>query len=196
LRNIGWVVDPIAGQRVIGVTTVIAKGQTIFIADTAVTEFPTGAELADIAEEAAAFARALSIEPRVAFTASSNFGQPVTERSEKIREAVATLDRRKAPFEYEGEMSPGVALDPNSRALYPFNRLTAPANVLVMPALHSAAISTALLNEIGGATVVGPILVGLEQSIQIARLGASVTELVNLASFAVYQALGQGTLRV
>ncbi len=196
LRNIGWVVDPVRGQRVVGVTTVIAKGQTIFMADTAVTEFPNGGELADIAEEAANFARTLGYEPRVAFTASSNFGQPVTERSDKIREAVATLDRRKVDFEYEGEMSPAVALSETARGIYPFMRLTAPANVLVMPALHSAAISTSLLNEIGGATVVGPVLVGLEQSIQIARLGARVTELVNLAAFAAYQALGQGTLRV
>jgi len=196
LRNVGWVVDPVRGQRVIGVTTVITKGRTIFIADTAVTEFPTGAELADIAEETANFARALSFDPRVAFTASSNFGLPVTERSDKIREAVATLDRRKADFEYEGEMTPGVALRENARSIYPFMRLNGPANVLVMPALHSAAISTSLLKEIGGATVVGPILVGFEHSIQIARLGASVTDLVNLASFAAYQALGQGTLRV
>ncbi len=196
LRNIGWAVDPVRGQKVIGITTVIAKGRTIFIADTAVTEFPTGGELADIAEEAATFARGLGYEPRVAFTASSNFGQPVTERSEKIREAVATLDRRKVDFEYEGEMSPSVALDPEARKLYPFMRLTGPANVLVMPALHSAAISTSLLDEIGGATVVGPILVGLEHSIQIAHLGANVSELVNLAAFAAYQALGQGTLRV
>jgi len=196
LRNIGWVADPVPGQRVIGVTTVIARGRTIFIADTAVTEFPTGSDLADIAEEAATFARGLGYEPRVAFTAFSNFGQPVTERSEKVREAVATLDRRKVDFEYEGEMSPAVALDPEARALYPFMRLTAPANILVMPALHSAAIAASLLDEIGGATVVGPVLVGLEQSIQIAHLGANVTELVNLAAFAAYQALGQGTLRV
>ena len=138
----------------------------------------------------------MGYEPRVAFTAFSNFGQPVTERSDKIREAVATLDRRKVDFEYEGEMAPGVALDPDARKLYPFMRLTGPANVLVMPALHSAAIAASLLDEIGGATVVGPILVGLEHSIQIAHLGANVTELVNLASFAAYQALGQGTLRI
>ncbi len=196
LRNIGWVVDPIKGQRVIGITPVLARGKTVFIADTAVTEFPEANEMADIAEEAATFARRMGYEPRVAFMAVSTFGQPVTERSDKIRGAVAHLDRREVDFEYDGEMLPSVALNPNAKSIYPFMRLTEPANVLVMPALHSAAISTSLMNEMGGATVVGPILVGLEHSIQIVQLGASVTDIVNMAAFAAYEVQGQGTLGV
>ncbi len=195
-RNIGWVVDPVRGQRAIGVTVILARGRTLFIADSAVIEFPEGGEMADIAQEAATFARRLGYEPRVAFVAFSSFGQPVTERSGKIRDAVATLDRRNVDFEYDGEMLPSVALNTDARALYPFMRLNAPANVLVMPALHSAAISASLLGEIGGATVVGPILVGLEHSIQIAPLGATVTELVNLAAFAAYEVQTQGSLGV
>jgi len=196
LRNIGYVSDPIKGQRVIGITPVMARGKTVFIADTAVNEFPEASELADIAEEAATFARRMGYEPRVAFLAVSTFGQPVTERSDKIRGAVSLLDGRRVDFEYDGEMLPSIALNPEAKSLYPFMRLTEPANVLVMPALHSAAISASLLHEIGGATVLGPILVGLEHSIQIVPLGASVTDIVNMAAFAAYEVQGQGTLGV
>jgi malate dehydrogenase (oxaloacetate-decarboxylating)(NADP+) len=128
----------------------------------------------------------------VAFVSYSTFGNPTGERAEKVREAVSILDRMKAAgredvdFEYEGEMSPEIALNPDSRAIYPFLRLSEPANVLIMPAIHSAAISTKLLAYLGGATVIGPLLVGLSKPVQIAPLAASVTEIVNAATMAAY----------
>ncbi len=196
LRNTMWAIDPIPGQRVVGIVPVLTRGKTLFIADVSVTEFPTGDELADIARETATFVRRLGVEPRVAFMAVSNFGQPVTERSDKIRDAVAKLDQLGVDFEYDGEMLPAIALNPDAKTLYPFLRLTEPANVLIMPALHSAAISASLMREAGRATVLGPILVGLEHSIQICQLGASVTDIVNMAAFAAYEVPDQGKLGV
>ncbi len=196
LRNTMWAIDPIPGQRAVGIVPMLTRGKTLFIADVSVTEFPDGDELADIAREAATFVRRMGIEPRVAFMAVSNFGQPVTERSDKIRDAVAKLDQIGVDFEYDGEMLPSVALNPDRDGLYPFMRLSAPANVLVMPALHSAAISSSLMNEVGRATVLGPILVGLEHSIQICQLGASVTDIVNMAAFAAYEVPEQTRLAI
>jgi malate dehydrogenase (oxaloacetate-decarboxylating)(NADP+) len=168
---------------------VLSKGRTLFIGDTAVTEFPDAAELARITLQAAAFARQFGATPRVALVSASTFGNPEMERSEKIRDAVSILDRREdTAFEYEGEMSIEVALGPNMRELYPFSRLSEPANVLVMPAIHSASISTSLLATAGGATVLGPVLSGLAKAIQIAPLGATVSDIVSFAAFAAFQA--------
>jgi malate dehydrogenase (oxaloacetate-decarboxylating)(NADP+) len=189
-EDIRRVIDPQPGQRVVGVTIVLARGRTVFVADTTVTEMPGAAELVDIAVETAGFVKRLGFEPRVAFLAYSNFGHPPGERSEKIREAVARLDARRVDFEYEGEMTAHVALDPAALNLYPFARLSGPANVLIMPAIHSARISTALLQELGGCTVIGPALVGLEHPVQIAPLGAGVNDIVNMAAIAAYAATG------
>ena len=151
-----------------------------------VTEFPDSDALADIAIEAAAAAKGFGFTPRVAFLSYSTFGNPAGERSEKLQEAVDTLDRLGVDFEYEGEMNVDVALDPSHRFLYPFSRLSGPANVLVMPAIHSASIATKLLRVGGGATVIGPMLLGFELPVQIARLGASVSEITTLAALAAY----------
>jgi len=156
------------------------------VADTAVTEMPTAAELADIAIEVAHVARRLGHEPRVAMLAFSTFGHPPGERSGRVQEAVRILDQRRVDFEYDGEMTADVALDPERLAAYPFCRLTGPANVLVMPALHSASISTKVLQELGGSTVIGPILVGLDRPVQIVPLGTKDTNLVNMAALAAY----------
>jgi malate dehydrogenase (oxaloacetate-decarboxylating)(NADP+) len=185
-------IDPTRGERVMGLSVVLAKGRTLFIADTAVCEFPDAAELAQITLQAAAMARQFGAVPRVALLSHSNFGNPRLERSEKIRAAVSILDRREElDFEYEGEMNVDVALNENIRELYPFSRLSGAANVLVMPALHSASIATSLLSSAGGATVIGPVLTGLSRPIQIAPLGGSVSDIVTYAALAAFQAARQ-----
>jgi malate dehydrogenase (oxaloacetate-decarboxylating)(NADP+) len=186
LADVRRVIGPKTRQRVIGVSLVIARGRTIVVADTAVTEMPSGEELADIAVSAAHAARKLGYEPHVALLAYSTFGQPPGERSAKVQEAVRILDMRDVDFDYDGEMSADVALDPEKMAAHPVCRLKAPANVLVMPALHSAAISTKMLQELGGSTVVGPLLFGLEKSVQIVSLGAKDNDLVNMAALAAF----------
>jgi malate dehydrogenase (oxaloacetate-decarboxylating)(NADP+) len=173
LEDVRHVIDPKPGHRVIGVSLVIARGRTVLVADTAVTEMPTAAELADIAIEAAGVARRMGYEPKVALLAFSTFGHPAGERSSRVIEAVKILDSKRVDFEYDGEMAADVALNPALAAAYPFNRLSGEANVLVMPAFHSASISTKMLKELGGATVIGPLLVGLDRPVQIVQLGAS-----------------------
>ncbi|MBI1251997.1 MAG: NADP-dependent malic enzyme [Alphaproteobacteria bacterium] len=181
--------DPKRGERVIGMSIVLSRGRTTFIADTNIAEFPDANELAEIAVMAARAVRRFGAHPRLAFVSHSTFGNPEMERSEKIREAVTLLDRREdIDFEYEGEMNPGVALSAQSRALYPFSRLSEPANVLIMPAIHSASISTSLLAMLGGATVIGPVLFGFDKAVQIAPLGAAVSDIVAFATFAAFDA--------
>jgi malate dehydrogenase (oxaloacetate-decarboxylating)(NADP+) len=187
LEDILRVVDHGRGERAMGVSIVLSRGRTLFVADTAVVEFPDAPELARIVQQAAAMARSFGAAPRVALVSHSTFGNPRMERSEKIRDAVSILDRREdITFEYEGEMNVDVALNPDMRELYPFSRLSEPANVLVMPAIHSASISTSLLATAGGATVIGPVLTGLSHPIQIAPLGGSVSDVVTYATLAAF----------
>jgi malate dehydrogenase (oxaloacetate-decarboxylating)(NADP+) len=188
LEEVMQVIDPAPGGRVLGMSIVLTKGRTLFIADTNVTEMPEADDLRDIALQAAASVRRLGFKPRLAFLSYSSFGNPMGERSEKVRAAVSMLDRMEdLGFEYEGEMPPELALEPESRGGYPFMRLTGPANVLVMPAIHSASISTKLLASLGAATVVGPILVGLAKQVQICPLGASVSKILMMAQMAAYE---------
>jgi malate dehydrogenase (oxaloacetate-decarboxylating)(NADP+) len=187
LDDVRRVIDPAPRSRVLGVSIVLSKGRMIFIADTNVTEMPGAEDLAQIAIQAARTAERFGVTPRVAFLSFSTFGNPMGERAAKVREAVGLLDRREdIEFEYEGEMSPEVALSSDSRRLYPFSRLSEPANVLVMPAIHSASISTKLLASLGGAMVIGPLVVGLDASIQICPLGATVSEIVTHATIAAF----------
>ncbi|KJS27700.1 MAG: malic enzyme [Hyphomonadaceae bacterium BRH_c29] len=187
LKDAMMVLKPIPGQAVIGMSMVINRGKTVFIADTSVTELPQGPELANIAIEAARAVSSFGFTPRVAFLSYSTFGNPMGERGEKVRHAVSILDGMDdIDFEYEGDMAADVALNPNSWMLYPFSRLTGPANVLVMPAIHAASISTKLLESMSRATVIGPMLLGLEKPVQIASLGATVGDIVNLATLAAY----------
>ena len=193
LSDVLKAIDPARGERIMGMSIVLMKGRTLFVADTAVAEFPDAQELAQITLQSAAMARQFGATPRVALLSHSNFGNPLMERSEKIRDAVSQLDRREElDFEYEGEMNVDVALNPNMRELYPFSRLSEPANVLVMPALHSASIATSLLTTAGGATVVGPVLTGLAKPIQIAPLGGTVSDIVTYATLAAFQAAENG----
>jgi malate dehydrogenase (oxaloacetate-decarboxylating)(NADP+) len=190
LSDIRHCIDDKPGHRVMGVSLVLTRGRTLLVADTAVTEMPEPEELAEIAVEAAGVARKLGYEPRLALLAFSNFGHPPGERSARVQEAVRILDHRRVDFEYDGEMSADVALNRTLAAAYPFSRLTGPANVLIMPAFHSAAISTKMLQELGGATVIGPLLVGLDMPVQIVGLNATDSDLVNMAALAAYNVSG------
>ncbi len=187
LEEVRRVLDPKPGNRLIGVSIIIARGRTVLVADTNVHEMPTAEEIADIAVLAAKVSRRLGQEPRVALLAYSTFGNPMSERSERLREAKTLLDARKVDFEYDGEMSADVALNRDVMKLYPFSKLQEPANVLIMPAIHSANISTKLLQELGGSLVIGPLLVGLSKPVQIVPMGASVSDIVQIAAFSAYE---------
>jgi malate dehydrogenase (oxaloacetate-decarboxylating)(NADP+) len=186
LENIKYVVDERPGEIIFGLTIVVTKKGTVFIADTNVHEYPTAENLADIAISSARVARTLGFTPRVAFLAHSTFGKPMSERSVHLREARDLLEERKVDFEFEGEMQPDVALNPKFKTIYPFSKLSAPANILIMPAIHSAAISTKLLKELGGSTLIGPLLIGLNKPIEIATLRSKVSDIFNMAAIAAF----------
>ncbi|MES2336922.1 MAG: NADP-dependent malic enzyme [Pseudomonadota bacterium] len=184
MRQIYRVIDPDAGKTPFGIHLLVGQSHTVFIADTTVNERPTAEQLADIAERTAAVARRMGHEPRVAFLSYSNFGNPKGEWLDNIREAVTVLDGRQVGFEYEGEMAPDVALNPRQLANYPFARLSGPANILIMPGLQSAHISAKLLRELGGDSVIGPMLIGMEKPVQVAPMTSTASELVTLAVLA------------
>jgi malate dehydrogenase (oxaloacetate-decarboxylating)(NADP+) len=186
LEEVRRVIDHKPGHRVIGVSLVLARGRPIVVADTAIMEMPDAEDLAQIAIEAAGVARRLGYEPRVAMLAFSSFGHPPGERTMRVQEAVRILDGQRVDFEYDGEMAADVALNRETMASYPFCRLTDTANVLIMPAFHSASISTKMLQELGGATVIGPLIVGLERPVQIVALGAKDSDIVNMAALASF----------
>jgi malate dehydrogenase (oxaloacetate-decarboxylating)(NADP+) len=184
------VVDRTDGAMLMGLTTVVAKDRTVMIADTTVHEVPTPESMAEIAVQSATAARRMGYEPRVAFLSYSNFGNPSLPSAARVRQAVQLLDGRGVDFEYEGEMSADVALDYElMKRFYPFTRLSDAANVLVMPSLHAANIAAKLIQRLVGGTVIGPLLIGLEKPVQIAQMGATVSEIVNLAAFAAHDAL-------
>ncbi len=181
LERINHVFDADAAHGAAGVTALLHKGRIVLIGDTLVHEWPEPEDLADIAERAATVARYLGLEPRVAFVSFSTFGYPVSERAEKMHLAPEVLDRRGVDFEYEGEMTVDVALNVQAQAAYPFQRLTGPANILIVPARHSASISTKLMQEMAGATVIGPILAGVDKPIQICSTVATANDILNMA---------------
>ena len=187
-KNVQYALDPKPGRTVIGVTLTINKGRTVLLADTAIHETPNPEQLADIAIEAARAARRFGYEPRVALLAYSTFGYPKGQSSERMKNAVKILDQRGVDFEYDGEMAADVALSSEAMSLYPNCRLSQPANVLIMPGWNSASVSMKMLETLGGSTVIGPLLVGLEKSVQIAKFGASDSDIVNLAAIAAYDA--------
>ncbi len=189
------VIDPRPGQTLMGLTILVAGGRTVLLADTNVHELPSAEQLADFAMQSAAIARHLGHEPRVALLSFSNFGNPPREKAVRIREAVLVLDQRRVDFEYEGEMQANVALNYGlMKELYPFTRLSGPANILIMPALHSANIAAKLMQELGG-TSFGPVLVGLQKPVQIVQTGATVNELVTAAAFASLATTPLSTMR-
>jgi malate dehydrogenase (oxaloacetate-decarboxylating)(NADP+) len=184
LNLINHVFDADADHGAVGVTALLHKGRIVLMADTLVHEWPDEQDLANIAERAAGVARHLGLEPRVAFVSFSTFGYPVSERAEKMHIAPRVLDKRGVDFEYEGEMTVDVALNAQAQAQYPFSRLSGPANILVVPARHSASISVKLMQEMAGATVIGPILSGIDNSIQICPSVATATDILNMAVLA------------
>jgi len=181
LERINHVFDADTAHGVAGVTALLHKGRIVLISDTLVHEWPNEEDLANIATRAAGVARHLGLEPRVAFVSFSTFGYPRSERAEKMHLAPDVLARRGVDFEFEGEMTVDVALNPRAQEAYPFQRLTGPANILVVPARHSASISVKLMQEMAGATVIGPILAGLDKSIQICSTTSTASDILNMA---------------
>jgi len=184
MNLINHVMDADAESGAVGVTALLHNGRIVLISDTLVHEWPDENDLANIATAGAKVARALGLEPRVAFVSFSTFGYPVSERAEKMHLAPDVLDARGVDFEYEGEMTVDVALNPVAQESYPFQRLTGPANVLVVPARHSASISVKLMQEMAGATVIGPILTGVDHPVQICSIGSTVNDILNMAILA------------
>ncbi|WP_299401488.1 NADP-dependent malic enzyme [uncultured Roseobacter sp.] len=184
LDRINHVFNADKEHGVAGITAVLNKGRIVFIADTIVNEWPDEEDLANIAERAATVAQNMGLEPRVAFVSFSTFGYPVSERAEKMAKAADVLDQRGVSFEYEGEMTVDVALNTLAQDAYPFSRLTGPANILIVPARHSASISVKLMQEMAGATVIGPILAGVDGSIQICSTVSTANDILNMAVLA------------
>src|SRR5947209_14547981 len=185
LRQVRLVIDDEPDATPFGLNVIVGRHHTMLIADTALTERPTAEQYAAIAMRSSAFARRMGLEPRVAFTSYTTFGNPPGVHIEGLRDAVELLDGFKADFEYEGEMAPDVALNYDmQKRYYPFTRLSGPANILVMPGLQSASLSAKLLRELGGESVLGPYLLGLEHPVQIAPMTASASDLVMLAVLA------------
>ncbi len=188
LNKVKKVIDARPGEIMFGMNMVVNKGKTVFIADTAVHEYPTSQQLADIAVSASRVARLFGFEPKVAFLSHSTFGQPITSRTKHIRDAVEILKKKKVDFKFDGDMQPDVALSDEYVDLYPFSEIVGKANILIMPGQHSAAISYKIMKTLGGAKVIGPLLIGLGQAVEIAPLRSSTSDILNLASVAAYSA--------
>jgi malate dehydrogenase (oxaloacetate-decarboxylating)(NADP+) len=184
MDQINHVFDADAKHGAAGVTALLHKGRIVLIGDTLVHEWPDENDLATIAERAAGVARHMGLDPRVAFVSFSTFGYPVSERAEKMHIAPGVLDKRGVDFEYEGEMTVDVALNAKAQENYPFQRLSGPANILIVPARHSASISVKLMQEMGGATVIGPILSGVDKPIQICSTTSTANDVLNMAVLA------------
>ena len=188
LKKITKVVDARSGEIMFGLNMVVNKGKTVFIADTTVNEYPTSNELAEIAKSSARVVRLFGFDPKIAFLSHSTFGQPITSRTKHIRDAVEKLKEMDVDFKFDGDMQPDVALSEEYKELYPFSEIVGNANVLIMPGQHSAAISYKIMKTLGGAKVIGPLLIGLGQAIEIAPLRSSTSDILNLASVAAYSA--------
>ena len=184
MELINHVFDARAENGTVGVTAILNKGRIVLVADTLVHEWPESEDLANIAESAAGVARTLGLEPRVAFVSFSTFGYPVSERAEKMHDAPAILDARGVDFEFDGEMTADVALNMEAMSAYPFCRLSGPDNILVMPARHSASISVKMMQELAGATVIGPILTGINKPIQLCSTTSTANDILNMALIA------------
>jgi malate dehydrogenase (oxaloacetate-decarboxylating)(NADP+) len=188
LDKIKQVVKVREGETMFGLNLVVHKGKTIFVGDTSVHEYPTSEQMSEIAISAARVVRLFGFEPKVAFVSHSTFGQPLTSRTKHIKTAVEILKKRNVDFEFDGDMQPDVALDPEYKNLYPFSKIVGNANILIMPGQHSAAISYKMMKTLGDTKVIGPLLIGLGLPIEIAPLRSSTSEIINLASIAAYSA--------
>ena len=188
LKKVIKVVDARPGEIMFGLNMIVNKGKTVFIADTTVHEYPTSKQMAEIAISASRVVRLFGFDPKVAFLSHSTFGQPITSRTKHIRDAVDILKSMKVDFKFDGDMQPDVALSEEYKDLYPFSEIVGKANVLVMPGQHSAAIAYKIMKTLGGAKVIGPLLIGLGRAIEIVPLRSSTSEILNLASVAAYSA--------
>ncbi len=188
LQKIKKVVEPRPGEIMFGLNMVVNKGKTVFIGDTSVHEYPTSEQLAEIAISAARVVRLFGFDPKIAFLSHSTFGQPLTSRTKHIRDAVEILKNKKVDFKFDGDMQPDVALNNEYADLYPFSEIVGKANILIMPGQHSATISHKMMKSLSGAKVIGPLLIGLGQPIEIAPLRSSTSDILNLASVAAYSA--------
>ena len=189
LEKIRSVVEARPGEILFGLNMMISKARTVFIADTTVHEFPSAEQLAKIAISSARIAKLFGFEPKIAFLSHSTFGIPKTQRTKHVRDAVEILENKSVDFKFDGEMQPDVALNKKYKELYPFSKIVGDANILIMPAIHSAAISTKLMKTLGGAKIIGPFLVGLNSPIEIAPLRSSTNDILNLASVAAYSSI-------
>ena len=188
LDKIKQVVNARPGEIMFGLNLVVHKGKTIFVGDTSVHEYPTSEQMAKIAISASRVVRLFGFDPKVAFVSHSTFGQPLTSRTQHIKNAVEILKEKKVDFEFDGDMQPDVALNPEYKNLYPFSKIVGNANILIMPGQHSAAISYKMMKTLGDTKVIGPLLIGLGLPIEIAPLRSSTSEILNLASIAAYSA--------
>ena len=188
LEKIKKVIEPRLGEIMFGLNMIVNKGKTVFIGDTSVHEYPSSEQLAEIAISSARVVRLFGFDPKVAFVSHSTFGQPLTSRTKHIKNAVNLLKEKNVDFSFDGDMQPDVALNEQYKELYPFSNIVGNANILIMPGQHSAAISYKMMRELGGAKVIGPLLVGLAQPIEIAPLRSSTSDILNLASVAAYSA--------
>jgi len=188
LEKINKVIEARSGEIMFGLNMIVNKGKTVFIGDTSVHEYPTSEQLAEIAISSARVVRLFGFDPKVAFVSHSTFGQPLTNRTKHIRDAVEILQDKKVDFQFDGDMQPDVALNEEYKELYSFSGIVGNANILIMPGQHSAAISYKMMKSLGGAKVIGPLLIGLGQAIEIAPLRSSTSDILNLASVAAYSA--------
>ncbi len=186
IEKLKKVVDARPNEEIFGMTMIVSKGKTILVADTNVTELPSAERLVNISKSCVRIARLFGFEPKVAFLSHSTFGKPISRNTRHVRDAIEKLKKEKVDFDFDGEMQPDVALNPIYKEIYPFSKIVGNANILIMPALHSAAISTKLMKVFGGGKNIGPLLIGLGQPIEVAPLRASTSEILNLASIAAY----------
>ncbi len=186
IEKLKKVVDSRPGEEIFGMTMINAKAKTILVADTNVQEFPSAERLVKVAKSCVRVARLFGFEPKVAFLSHSTFGKPVSKNTKHVRDAIELLKKEKVDFDFDGEMQPDVALNPIYKDIYPFSKIVGKANILIMPALHSAAISTKLMKVYGDAKLIGPLLIGLGLPIEVAPLRSSTSDILNLASIAAY----------
>ena len=186
IEKLKRVTDPRPGEEIFGMTMITLKGKTILVADTNVQDFPSPDRLVKVSKSCVRVARLFGFDPKVAFLSHSTFGKPISKNTKHVREAIDLLRKEKVDFDFDGEMQPDVALNPIYQEIYPFSKIVGNANILIMPALHSAAISTKLMKVFGGGKLIGPLLIGLGSPIEVAPLRASTSEILNLASIAAY----------
>ena len=188
IEKLKKVVDPRPGEEIFGMTMINSKGKTILVADTNVQDFPSAQRLVNVSKSCVRVAKLFGFDPKVAFLSHSTFGKPVSKNTKHVRDAIDILKNEKVDFDFDGEMQPDVALNPVYKEIYPFSKIVGEANILIMPALHSAAISTKLMKVYGDAKLIGPLLIGLGLPIEVAPLRSSTSDILNLASIAAYSA--------